>query len=88
MALQWLAFLRQRHPDSLDLLSTVGCLQLVIGHTGAAATTFQVPTIDLSRLLEATLHCPVPWCTKDQRLNLIFRSPFLGPVASEPGNRL
>ena len=48
MALQWLAFLRQRHPNSLDLLSTVGCLQLVIGHTAAAAATFQVPAKDLS----------------------------------------
>ena len=40
-ALQWLAWLRERQPDSLDLLSTVGRTQLVIGHTQAAAETFQ-----------------------------------------------
>lgn len=41
VALTWLAWLGQRHEDNLSLLCTRGRLQLLIGHTQAAAATFQ-----------------------------------------------
>jgi hypothetical protein len=44
VALTWLSWLRLRHgnDDNLSLLSTTGRLQLIMGHTQAAAASFQV----------------------------------------------
>lgn len=47
-ALHWILWLLERHPQDIHLLSTAGCVQLDIGHTQAALTTFQVASPGLS----------------------------------------
>lgn len=65
IALQWLMWMLEKHPDNIYLLSTAGYVQLNIGHTDAAAQSFQVqPALEWHKLSKPkaieVIGAPVP----------------------------